>query len=35
LHLLGHDHQTRADERRMSLLERRLLRGSGMLARSS
>ena len=33
LHLLGHDHQTKADERRMSLLERKLLTRAGMLAR--
>ena len=30
LHLLGHDHQTRAEARRMESLERRLLAGLGI-----
>ena len=34
LHLLGHDHQTRADARAMQRLEAKLLRHPGMLARS-
>lgn len=34
LHLLGHDHQTRADARKMERLERKLLGHAGMLARS-
>ena len=34
LHLLGHDHQTAADARKMERLERRLLGHAGMLARS-
>lgn len=34
LHLLGHDHQTPADARKMERLERRLLGHAGMLARS-
>lgn len=34
LHLLGHDHQTRAEARKMARLERKLLGHAGMLARS-
>lgn len=34
LHLLGFDHQTRADARKMERLERKLLGHAGMLARS-
>ncbi|PZR11503.1 MAG: rRNA maturation RNase YbeY [Archangium gephyra] len=34
LHLLGHDHQTKADARRMERLERQLLGHAGMLSRS-
>lgn len=34
LHLLGHDHHTSADARKMERLERRLLGHAGMLARS-
>ena len=34
LHLLGHDHQSKAEARRMASLERKLLGHAGMLARS-
>lgn len=34
LHLLGHDHQAKADARKMERLERKLLGHAGMLARS-
>lgn len=34
LHLLGHDHQSKAQARKMERLERRLLGHAGMLARS-
>lgn len=34
LHLLGHDHQTRAEARAMQRLEAKLLQHPGMLARS-
>ncbi len=34
LHLLGHDHQVRAEARKMERLERKLLGHAGMLARS-
>ena len=34
LHLLGHDHQTPADARKMERLERKLLGHAGMLSRS-
>lgn len=34
LHLLGYDHQTRPDARRMASLEQQLLGHAGMLARS-
>lgn len=34
LHLLGHDHQTPADARKMGRLERKLLGHAGMLSRS-
>jgi probable rRNA maturation factor len=34
LHLLGHDHQTRPEARKMERLERKLLGHAGMLARS-
>lgn len=34
LHLLGHDHQTRPDARKMERLERKLLGRAGMLSRS-
>lgn len=34
LHLLGHDHQVKAEARKMERLERKLLGHAGMLARS-
>lgn len=34
LHLLGHDHQGKAEARKMARLERKLLGHAGMLARS-
>lgn len=34
LHLLGHDHQVKAEARRMAALEKKLLGSAGMLARS-
>jgi probable rRNA maturation factor len=35
LHLLGHDHQTKPEARRMARLEKKLLGSEGMLARSA